>query len=147
MLHQAYVHPAEILVTRNLPQCRRHLMRKCAEWLGHIQNKYHLGSAAGPRLARRSPTRPTAMPPPMAALRKLLAVSSSARLCENSVFQKCASIKSIGYDAKNGKIRGFHTVWRSSGCGTERRAAEFWRSASEVHRSGFLDIVYNCHIH
>jgi hypothetical protein len=35
-----------------------------------------------------------------------------ARLCENSIFQKCTSKESIAYDIKNAKIRGFHTVWR-----------------------------------
>ena len=30
-----------------------------------------------------------------------------AGLCENSNFQKCASIKSIAYSVKNAEIRGF----------------------------------------
>jgi hypothetical protein len=42
-------------------------------------------------------------------------VYPGARLYENSIFQKCASIKSTAYFIKNASIRGFHTVWRRSG--------------------------------
>src|SRR5262247_4860136 len=37
MLPQAYVYPAEMRATRDLLRRRIHLMRKRAEWLGHIQ--------------------------------------------------------------------------------------------------------------
>ena len=39
-------------------------------------------------------------------------VRSSARLWENSIFQKCVSTESTVYDVKNANIWGFHTVWR-----------------------------------
>jgi len=42
----------------------------------------------------------------------LSSVRYSARLCENSLFRKCASTKSICYPAKNVEIWGFHTIWR-----------------------------------
>jgi hypothetical protein len=37
---------------------------------------------------------------------------SFARLCENFIFRKYASIETIANDRKNARIRGFHTVWR-----------------------------------
>src|SRR5919106_4227457 len=45
MLPQAYVYPAAMRATRDLLRRRCHVMRKRAEWLGHLQkpnSQYHL---------------------------------------------------------------------------------------------------------